>query len=85
LVHWLEVKDIRNLKIILFCAKNDSIEKFREYFGLDNVNRRLWLTTGGLNTHNKVVYVIEQRHKNDVDRVLMLKALDVPDNNVFVL
>ena len=73
------------MKIIFYSAKGDSIEDFREYFGLNDVCARIWSATEGLNKNNKAVYVIEQKHKTDIDRILMLKALDIPDNNVFVL
>lgn len=43
---------------------------------------RIW---GETNTTNNVVYLIEDRHKSDIDRILMLKTQDVPDNHVFIL
>lgn len=58
LVNWLQDPNIRNLIFVLYCAKGDSIEKFREYFGLKDINRRIWASTSGLNLHNKAVFII---------------------------
>lgn len=45
----------------------------------------MWISTGGINISNNVVYVKEEKFKTDIDRILMLKTQDIPDNNVFVL
>lgn len=81
----MQQEGLRNLKLIFYCSPTDPIEKFREYFDLQDINRRIWSNTGGLNIHNNIVYVIEDSHKSDIDRILMLKTQDIPDNNVFVL
>lgn len=78
-------QEIRNMKLIFYCAQQDSISDFRGYFGLQNINMRIWRESGGINGCNNVVYIIEDRNKTDVDRILMVKAVDVPDNNIFVL
>lgn len=78
----LKIDKLRNCKLVLFCAKDDSIEKFRNFFGLEHINERIW---EGCNSQNNLVYIIEEKHKVDLDRILMLKTQDIPDNNVFVL
>lgn len=50
---------LRNLKLILFCSHKDSIQTFNQYFDLEEINRRIWSKSEGLNLNNNVVYVIE--------------------------
>lgn len=73
------------MKLMLYVAKQDSIEHFRDYFNLNDINRRIWSKTDGINKWNNVVYVLEDKHKTDAERILMLKTQDVADNNVFIL
>ncbi len=78
----LSAEGLRNCKLVMHCGKEDSIEKVRSFFGLEDINRRIWR---GYNFQNNLVYLIEEKHKLDLDRILMLKTQDIPDNNVFVL
>jgi hypothetical protein len=71
--------------VILYCAKGDSIRQFREFFGLEKINQRIWSKEGGINHSNNIVYIVEEKHKHDIDRILMLKAQHLPDNNIFIL
>ena len=73
------------MKLMLYCAKGDSVEGFRDYFNLNHVNRRIWSINEGFNRWNNVVYVLEDKHKADAERILMLKTQDVADNNIFIL
>ena len=73
------------MKVILFCGKEDSMKDVRHYFNLEHINRRIWNKTGGININNNVVYLIEEKHRFDIDRILMLKTQDLPDNNIFIL
>ena len=73
------------MKVILYCSKDDSIESFRDYFNLDKINFRIWSHYKGINVANKIVYVISDKFKADIDRILMLKTQDLPDNNIFIL
>jgi hypothetical protein len=70
---------------VLYCSCGDSFEDFSNYFDLKNINRRIWAKTEGLNLSNNVVYIMQERHKSDIDRILMLKTQDIADNNVFIL
>lgn len=73
---------LRNCKLLLYCSCSDSVEEFRSFFGLEQVNRRIW---EGYNTANNVVYVLDEKHRSDIDRILMLKAQDAANNHVFIL
>lgn len=85
IVGLMQQDGLRNLKLILFCSHKDSIQTFNQYFDLEEINRRIWSKSEGLNLNNNIVYVIEQKHKPDLDRILMLKTQDVADNNIFIL
>jgi hypothetical protein len=76
---------LRNVKLILYCANGEEHETFREFFGLDQINKRIWSKFGGINKWNNTVYVIEEKHKTDIDRLLMLKAQFIAENHVFFL
>jgi uncharacterized protein with ATP-grasp and redox domains len=54
-------------------------------FGLRDINKRMWSHTDGLNKNNNVVYIIDEKHKNDLDRILMSKLPNISDNHVFAL
>lgn len=64
------------------CGPEDSVEDYRSFFGLEDINRRIW---EGYNHSNIVVYIVSEKHKMDIDRILMLKAQDFPDNHYFIL
>ena len=82
----MQQKELRNLKLLLYCGVSDSVESFREYFGLEDINSRIWSNQeGGLNHQNNLVYVIAEKHKIDIDRILMLKTQDIAENHVFIL
>lgn len=53
-------------------------------FGLKDINRRIWSATDGLNKANNVVYIIDEKHKSDIERILMSKLANYADNHVFV-
>lgn len=80
----MRTEGLKNTKVILFCGKDDN-EDFIAHFGLKDINRRIWSNSGGVNIANNVVYIIEDKHRSDIDRILMPKVTDVPDNNIFVL
>ena len=67
---------------MFFCALEDSLESFRAYFGLEEVNRKIG---GRHNRRNNLVYLIEEKHRMDIDRILMMKVHDAADNHVFIL
>ena len=55
-----------------------------DFFRLWNVNERIWSETDGVNIRNNSVFIVEEKHKTDIDRILMQKV-EVPANNhVFV-
>ena len=58
----------------MYIANGEEHEAFREYFNLEQINRRIWNKYGGINKWNNTVYIIEEKHKLDIDRLLMLKA-----------
>jgi hypothetical protein len=82
IVEIMNSDELRNCKLILHCANNDAIEEFRAFFGLGDINRRIWKD---YNRNNNIVYIIEEKHKSDLDRILMLKAQIPADNHVFIL
>ena len=57
--------------------------KIIKYFGLDDINKRIW--KGTYNKQNNLVYIIDERHKSDYDRLFMSKLANVSDNHVFAL
>lgn len=73
------------MKLIIYCANGEEHETFRFFFGLDQINKRIWCKYGGINKDNNTVYVIEEKHKPDIDRILMLKAQFIAENHVFFL
>jgi hypothetical protein len=76
---------LRNLKLVLYCAKEDSRQSLEGFFGLRDINARIWRGSGGLNRNNNLVYIIEDKYRTDIDRILMPKVLNIPDNHVFIL
>lgn len=81
-VEVLSTDKLRNCKVIFFCALEDSLESFRTYFGLDQVNKKIG---GRHNKQNNLVYLIDEKHHVDIDRILMMKVHDAADNHVFIL
>lgn len=81
-VELMRAPQLRNCKLILYCSCSDSVEEFRSFFGLEQINRRIW---DGYNTANNVVYVLEEKHRSDIDRILMLKAQEPANNHIFIL
>lgn len=78
----LLVEELRNCKVLFFCSLEDTLENFRTFFGLDQINRRIG---GKHNKRNNLVFLIEEKHRGDVDRILMVKLHEVADNHVFIL
>jgi hypothetical protein len=76
---------IEKTKICLFCDEEDKMEDFREFFGLKDINRRLWSEEKGINAYHNCVYVIEKDHKVDIERLLSKRLYAVPDNHIFIL
>ncbi len=52
---------------------------------MKDINRQIWAGNNGLNKDNNTVFIIEDKHRSDIDRILMPKVTDVPDNNIFIL
>ena len=75
---------MRNCKLFLVCSQADDINHVIKMFGLKDINRRIWAATDGLNKANNVVYIIDEKHKSDIERVLMSKLANYADNHVFV-
>lgn len=77
--------ELKNFKLILVCAYNDDYSKLINKFGLKNINKRIWNGTNGYNKNNNIIYIIDDKHKNDIDRILMSKITNISDNHVFAL
>ena len=77
-------KELRNCKLLLMCSKFDDDGELINVFGLRDINRRIWNRSGGINKQNNVVYVISDKHKVDVERILVSKLANYADNHVFV-
>jgi len=75
--------ELHNCKLILIGAINDSRDDIINFFGLKDINRRIF--NNNYNVNNNLVYIIEDKHKSDLDRILMSKTNIVTDNHVFVL
>ncbi len=81
----MTTEGLRNCKLLLMCATGDDYCRLINVFGLRDINKRMWSRTDGLNKNNNVVYIIDEKHKNDLDRILMSKLPNVSDNHVFAL
>jgi len=53
-------------------------------FDLKDINRRIWAISEGLNKSNNIVYIIDDKHKVDIERILVSKLANYADNHVFV-
>lgn len=42
IVNAMKTEGLRNCKVIFYCAMEDSIDRFRDFFGLEQVNRRIY-------------------------------------------
>jgi hypothetical protein len=81
----MKEENLRNCKLVFYCAEEDDLEDFRSFFGLEDINKRLWASTNSLNVSNNMVYIIQEKHRTDIERILMMKIQDFADNNVFIL
>ena len=80
----LQNKGLSHCRIIFILSEDDDREDFMDFFRLWNVNERIWSETDGVNIRNNSVFIVEEKHKTDIDRILMQKV-EVPANNhVFV-
>ena len=79
----MSLEGLRNCKLVLSCAINDDCNKVIKIFGLEDINKRIW--KGKYNNQNNLVYIIDDRHKLDYDRLFMSKLANVSDNHVFAL
>ena len=77
-------EEMRNFKLILMNSKFDEDDDIIDIFGLKNINQRIWQAHGGLNVNNNIVYVISEKHKVDVERILVSKVQVQSDNHIFV-
>ena len=77
-------EEMRNFKLILMNSKFDEDDDIIDIFGLKNINQRIWQAHGGLNVNNHIVYVISEKHKVDVERILVSKVQVQSDNHIFV-
>lgn len=75
---------MRNCKLVLMCSVMDEIGQVIKIFGLKDINQRIWATTEGLNKSNNVVYIIDDKHKVDIERIYVSKLTNYADNHVFV-
>ena len=66
-------------------AINDKREDIINFFGLNDINKRICNQVNYCNINNNVVYIIEDKNKADLDRILMSKATFVTENHVFIL
>jgi len=75
---------MRNCKLILMCSIMDEMSQVIRIFGLKDINRRIWAITDGLNKSNNTVYIIDDKHKVDIERLLVSKLANYADNHVFI-
>lgn len=85
LIELMNIEGMRNCKLIFICAEGQDADTVMHYFGIKDINKRIWSKTDHINKNNNLIYVIDQRHKSDFDRILMSKLANVPDNHVFTL
>jgi hypothetical protein len=81
----MATEGLRNCKLILMCAAGDECDRLINVFGLRDINKRVWSRSEGVNRDNNVVYIVDEKHKTDLDRILMSKLPNVSDNHVFAL
>ena len=81
----MSVEGLRNCKLLLMCATSDEYYGLINKFGMRDINKRIWSHTERVNKNNNVVYIIDDKHKSDLDRILMSKIGNVSDNHVFAL
>ena len=81
----MKEENLRNCKLVFYCAEEDDLEDFRSFFGLEDINKRLWASKSDININNNVVFIIEEKHRSDIDRILAMKVQDIADNHVFLL
>ena len=75
---------MRNGKLLLMCSKFDEDDDIIDVFGLKDINKRIWARSSGLNAHNNLVYVISEKHRVDVERILVTKVPNPSDNHIFI-
>lgn len=66
------------------CSIMDEMSQVIRIFGLKDINRRIWAITDGLNKSNNTVYIIDDKHKVDIERLLVSKLANYADNHVFI-
>ena len=84
IIRLMRAAPLRNCKLILMCSVMDEISDVIRVFGLKDINRRIWANTDGLNKNNNTVYIIDDKHKTDIQRLLSSKLANYADNHVFI-
>jgi hypothetical protein len=62
----------------------DEISQVMKVFGLKDINRRIWASSDGFNKNNNTVYIVDDKHKTDIERLLGSKLANYADNHVFI-
>ena len=58
LIQTIIERKVKDLKVVILCSEEDKLEDVRHYFGLEDINTRLWAHWGGLNTQRCTVFVV---------------------------